>query len=170
MKGMALRPPTELIMTMRPGAPLSAGSAPSSGAKAWVMASTPVRIDLELALAELGHRQMQQRASDRDPGVVDQAEQGLAAERLAHLGRAGLDRRLVGDVEDHRNEIGPKFLGQPLGVGGLAHAAEHPKAAADQHLGGAPADAGGYPRDNHAFHCWPLLPVRVRLTRPELRR
>ena len=44
MNGLALRPPTEPILTIRPGSLGPVPRAPTSGAKAWVAMTTPVRL------------------------------------------------------------------------------------------------------------------------------
>ena len=80
MNGLAVLPPTEEILTIRPGSLRGGLSAPSSGAKAWVAMTTAGDVDLHL-LAEVLDRQVEQGAGHRDAGIVDQAGQGLAVQR-----------------------------------------------------------------------------------------
>jgi hypothetical protein len=63
-----------------------------------------------------------------------------------------IPRILVGHAENKRHERRAELGGEPLGVSLLAHAAEHAKAAGDQNLRGAPADAGGCPGDDDTAH------------------
>ncbi len=44
MNGKPVLPPTEEIMTMRPGEPFRDRSTPRSGAKAWVTINCPTRL------------------------------------------------------------------------------------------------------------------------------
>ena len=108
-------------------------------------------IGFDLA-AELVHVEIEQRPRHGDAGIVDQAEQGLSAKRRVHLLRRLVHRLGVGDVEDQRREIRPELFFQPVGVGLFAHTAEDPEALFDEDLDGSPADAGGRPRDDDAFH------------------
>ena len=104
---------------------------------------------------------MEQRTGDRDAGIVDEAEQRLAGERGADLGRGARDRRLVGHVEDERHELGTELGPQALGVRRLAHRAENAKAAREEFLRGGMADAGAGAGDDDGFHmaALPFVPA-----------
>ena len=54
---------------------------------------------------------------------------------------------------------------EAIGVLLPAHAAEHAKAAVEQHLRRAPADAGRGPRDDDGLHDWLLPSLRARMAR-----
>ena len=84
--------------------------------------------------------------------TIDEAGEGLAAQRGAHGGGSRRDSGLVGDVEDQRHEIAAEFLLQAIGIGLLAHAAKDTKAVGEQHLGAAPADAAGCSGDDDGSH------------------
>jgi hypothetical protein len=108
-------------------------------------------VDVHL-LAELLGRKFEHGARDGNAGIVDEAGQRLAAERGAHRGSRGLDRGFIGDVELQGREIGAELVRQTIGVGLLAHAAEHAEAAIEQQFGGGPADAGGRAGDDDRSH------------------
>ena len=83
-----MRPPIELMKTMRPRARRIGGSI------AWVTATWRGQVDLDLA-AEVLERQRLQRARDGDAGVVDEA-----VEAARGLGRD--PRRRGGDLARRR--------------------------------------------------------------------
>ena len=103
----------------------------------------PDHVDVHLA-AEFVGRELEHGPCDRDAGIVDEPGQGLAIQRGADLAGGREHRGLIGDVEQKRGEIGTEFCLQTVGVGPLAHAAEHPKPAISSSLAVAqpiPVDA-----------------------------
>ena len=133
---------------------------PSSGPNALVVITTPVEIDVDL-VAEVVERKFQQRPGDGDAGIIDQAEEVSAGKRVTDARRGRPHRILVGHVENKRHERRAEFADKSLGVGLLAHAAEHAETTRDQDLGGTPADPRGCSGDNDTTHArllgWPGL-------------
>src|SRR5207245_2272357 len=108
-------------------------------------------VDVHLA-AEFVGGQFEYRARDRNAGIVDQAGERFAVESAADLARGGQHRRLVGDIEDQRREVRAELALKAVGVGLLAHAAEHAEAAIKQQFGTGPADAGRRAGDDNRSH------------------
>ena len=136
-------PATELIITIFPRGPFSDGSDPSSGPNAWMAMIGP------MTLTSIWRRNwsadtLKHRPRDRDAGIVDEPGQRLASQRRANLAGGGQHRGLVGDIEQQRGKIGAEFALEAVGVGLLAHAAEHAKSASSSNLAVAqpmPVDA-----------------------------
>src|SRR5258708_40320920 len=101
---------------------------------------------------------MEQRPSDRDSSIVDEAKQRFAAERRADLTRGGQDRGLIGDIEQKRGEIRAEFALEAVGVRLLAHAADYPESAHVQHICSRPPPAGRRPRNDHTLQS--KIPLR----------
>ena len=55
-------------------------------------------------MAEAVERQESQWAAHTDTGIVNQARQGGAAERLVHLHHGVFDGALIGHIEQERRE------------------------------------------------------------------
>ena len=156
-----MRPPIELMKTMRPRAPADQrqhrlGHRDLGG-----------QVDLELA-AEVVQRQRLQRPGDGDAGVVDEAVEaapGLGADPLG----GGGDLLGDGDVEEQRAQ--PRRAGgaQRLGVLLLANPGEDlPAGGVEAQRGGA-ADAGRGAGYEHGSHIARLLaePAKLGADDPE---
>ena len=137
--------------------PLQRGIAAEQRTKSLRGDDRPDDVDVHLAAEFVGGK-LQHRPRDRDAGVVDQPGEGFAVQRGADLARRRQHLGFVGDVEQQRGEIGAEFGLEAVGVGLLAHAAEHAKAAVEQQLCRGPADAGGRAGDDDGLHGW--LPLR----------
>ncbi|MHC2594368.1 hypothetical protein ACVIG9_008424 [Bradyrhizobium ottawaense] len=148
-------PATELIITIRPFGPFQRRVRPEQRPERLRRDHGADDVDVHLA-AEIIGRQFEHGACDRDAGIVDEAGQRLAAQRLADCSRGSKDRSLIGDVEQQRREIGAELGLEPVGIGLLADAAEHAKAALNQEFCCGPADAGGRTGDDDRSH--DLLP------------
>ncbi len=128
-------------------------------------------VDVHLA-AEVVGGNFEHRAANADTGIVDEARQRLAAQSVAHLARRRQHRRLVGDVEQQRREIGAELSLEAVGVGLIADAAEDTKTAIEQQLCGSPADAGRRAGDDDRFHGWTFTscePVMLATSRSSFR-
>ncbi len=148
---MPFLPATEEIITIRPFGPFRAGSEPSSGPKAWVAMIGPDEVDVHLA-AEFVGGEFEHRTRDRNAGIVDETGERFAVEGGADLARGGQHRGLIGDVEDQRREVRAELALEAVGVGLLAHAAEHAETAVEQQFRAGPADAGGRAGDDNRSH------------------
>jgi hypothetical protein len=84
--------------------------------------------------------------------VVDQSEQGLSIELLAHLLGGGLNSCLIGNIKEQRDEILSKFLGKPFGILRFSYAPKHAESMSNQNLGDAPANPGGDSSHDDALH------------------
>lgn len=136
---------------MRPDVPASAGSAPSSGAKALGDDHRAHHIDLDLP-AKLVDRQIKQRAGDGDAGIVDETRQCLAVLRGAYLRSGSQHSGLIRDIEQQRDEVRAELSLQALRIDRPAHAAEHAKTAREQKLRRGMADARGDAGDDDGSH------------------
>jgi hypothetical protein len=105
-------------------------------------------IHLELR-PELSQRQELERARDANAGVVHQTGQPRCADgRGDGLGR-GPDRRLIGDVEQHRSEALRARRAQRGAVLDAAHAGEDLKVQRGQVQSAGPSDPARRPGHNH---------------------
>jgi hypothetical protein len=126
-----------------------------------VTITTPTRL-ISIWRRKSSIRKREQRTRDRDARIVDQAEQPLAGEFIAHAHGGRVHPHLIGHVEDQGHKALAELRRQSFGVGGLAHAAENAKAIPDQDFCDTPADAGGRARDNNAAHAnLPILDLAI---------
>ncbi len=74
----------------------------------------------------------------------------FSAERTSRA--ALMHRSFISDVEQQRREIDAEFLSQSVRISLLANAAKDSEASVQQHLRGAPSDAGRDTGDDDGFH------------------
>ena len=82
-----------------------------------------------------------ERAHIGDAGIVDEAVERPALQRLGDSGHCGLDLVGLCDIEDQRGDIPARLL-QGLAIGMLAHAREDFPAIGGEVFGSGPANAG----------------------------
>jgi hypothetical protein len=93
------------------------------------------------------------RLSNSSPArIVDEAGQPLAGKRAAHVSRGRLHRRLIGHIEEQRDEAFAELRRETFRIGSFAHAAENAEAVGNEDFGRAPADAAGRSRYHDAAH------------------
>ena len=137
MNGVATRPPTEVMLRIRPRARAK------SREERLGDRHLANQVDLELA-AQVVERQRLDRPGDRSAGVVDQRPQSRAPHRVLDARPSGGDLIRVGDVELHRLEVPGRAGFQCGGVGLAPIAGEDTKTALSEvgaHARPIPLDA-----------------------------
>ena len=115
---------------MRPGAPLSFAVDPEQRRKRLGHDHRPDDVDFQLA-AEIGERQFQRRPRDRDAGIVDEPGERFAVSAVRTFAAAATAASSV-TSKISGTKLPPNSLGEAVGIGLFAHAAEHAKAMIEQ--------------------------------------
>ena len=141
MNGLAIRPPIDAMKTIVPGA------LRIRGRNAWVTATWPTRFTSS-TLRRTSRSMVSTGPPSPTPGVVDQPDQTVLADRALDLVLGRLDRALLGHVDRDRGEPVRALLGQRLGVGLLADAREHAVTLLVEEKRGGATDSRRSPGDH----------------------